>query len=560
VDSDIHLRFTWEEIYHAPNTNKAERAHDVIAKTSSKALRFCSFFLLAFICALASVSSAQAKAVYGLVVGVDDYVGTKQDLKGAVNDANDIAQALRRIGASRVIALTDGKATKKAIQSGWFSLIGQAQKGDTIIFSYAGHGSQEPEPAGRKGEADGKNENFLLAGFTPKGPGRAQRIVDDEIFQWLKAADDKGVQVIFVADSCHSGSMNRQAKAPGLRYRKADFGKIEFDQDLLANFPPPAIAKMNETSLKNVTFIAATQEDKLTPEVEIDGRPRGALSWAFARALEGAADQNKDGELTQVELVRYLVPAVHQQVEAQQTPEVRPLRPRSQALVTLDSKVKIAARAPASKIKLAMLEAEGSDLSAVAGLDFVRLVSDPKQAELIWNTKTGEVQHKIGGKIATRVTPRIIKSLVAKWALMKILRQSAMAAPIDFALPGGNHRYAPGTKVTLQMKGAKLPHLTLFNLAPNGRVEFFIPTRADEQNKDWRGQLYKEQFTVKNPPYGAEHVVALFTKDVQVGLHSVLKQMKTEDQTVKLPALIAEFLKGVDYQLGIAGIYTGKGG
>lgn len=535
----------------------------MIAMISGKALRHGSFLIVSFLtvsflCALAFAPEANARAVFGLVIGIDDYAGTKQDLKGAVNDANDIARALRAIGARRVIVLKNAKASKKAIQSGWYALVKQAGRGDTIIFTYAGHGSQEPEPEGRNGEKDGKNENFLLAGFTPKGPGRAERIVDDEIFLWLKAADDKGIQVIFVADSCHSGSMNRQVKASGLRYRKADFGKIEFDQDLLANFPPPAIAKMTETDLKNVTFIAATQEDKLSPEVEIDGRPRGALSWAFARALEGAADLDKDGELTQVELVRYLVPAVHQQVEAQQTPEVRPLRPRSQSLVSLGRSAKIAARVPVSKIKLAILEAQGSDLSALAGLDFVRLVQDPKQADLIWNTKTGDVQHNVGGKIAEHVTPRLIKGLVAKWALMKMLRQSAMSLPIEFSLPSGHHRYAPGSRVTLQMKGARLPYLTLFNLAPNGRVEFFIPTKPGEQKKDWRNQIYKEQFAVKNPPFGAEHIVAIFTKDVQVGLHSVLKKMTTDDHAVKLPALVGAFLKNVDFQLGIAGIYTGR--
>lgn len=504
--------------------------------------------------------AAEAKSVYGLVVGIDDYIADKNDLAGAVNDANDIARALGKIGAKQVLKLTDAKATKKAIQSGWFALVEKAKPGDTIIFTYAGHGAQEPEPEGRNGEADGKNENFLLAKFTPKGPGRAERIIDDEIFEWLTAADKKGVQVIFLADSCHSGSMHRSARGKGLKFRKGNFANIELDADLLANFPPPAVAKLTENSLKNVTFIAATQESKLTPEVEIDGRPRGALSWAFARALEGAADRNKDGELTQIELVRYLVPAVHQQVESQQTPEVRPLRPRSQSIVALDKKVTVERVTKDDKLKLAIIEAKGPHLSAISGLNSIKLVSDEGLAELTWNAKTGVVEHKVGGKIAEGVTPKSIRGILTKWTVIKLLRAKAAPAPIEFRLPGGNHRYAPGSIVGLEMRGAKLKSLTMFNLAPNGRLEFFIPTRAGEAAKDWRGKTLNEKFTVQNPPYGAEHVIAIFTNDVQAGLHTILKTMKTVDQSEKLPEILGEFLKDVEFQLGIAGIYTGEQG
>ena len=82
-------------------------------------------------------------------------------------------------------------------------------RGDRIIvISYAGHGGQEPQPPGWH-EPNGKSDNFLLANYRGSGAGSIERIVDWEMYQWLKAADDKGVQVIFVADSCHSGSMYR---------------------------------------------------------------------------------------------------------------------------------------------------------------------------------------------------------------------------------------------------------------------------------------------------------------------------------------------------------------
>src|SRR4029079_17815325 len=62
-------------------------------------------------------------ALYGLVVGIDDYLGTVNDLQGAVNDANGIAEALRAANADEVIELTDKQATKAAIRAGWGDLV-----------------------------------------------------------------------------------------------------------------------------------------------------------------------------------------------------------------------------------------------------------------------------------------------------------------------------------------------------------------------------------------------------------------------------------------------------
>jgi hypothetical protein len=43
-------------------------------------------------------------------------------------------------------------------------------------------------------------------------------------------ADKKGVKVVFVADSCHSGGMERSASAFGVRFRKMDTPTIAGDQ------------------------------------------------------------------------------------------------------------------------------------------------------------------------------------------------------------------------------------------------------------------------------------------------------------------------------------------
>ena len=103
---------------------------------------------LASLLFFAVAAPASAAELYGLVVGIDDYVGEGNDLDGAANDAADVAQSLTRAGAKEVVRLVNAEATKERIFAAWEDLTAKAQPGDTIVFTYAGHGSQEPEPKG----------------------------------------------------------------------------------------------------------------------------------------------------------------------------------------------------------------------------------------------------------------------------------------------------------------------------------------------------------------------------------------------------------------------------
>ena len=86
-------------------------------------LHRCRGVLAALVLSLAlGISPASAAELYGLVVGVDDYVGTANDLDGAANDANDVAQAFNRLGARDVVRLVNGEASKDRIAAAWAEL------------------------------------------------------------------------------------------------------------------------------------------------------------------------------------------------------------------------------------------------------------------------------------------------------------------------------------------------------------------------------------------------------------------------------------------------------
>ena len=96
--------------------------------------------------------------------------------------------------------------------------------GDTLVLTYAGHGGQEPARVPGS-ERDGLDEMLLLSGFTSSGPGTRERIRDDELNLWFAEAGERGLRVIFVADSCHAGTLTRSIdpRAPAMAVRTAQY-------------------------------------------------------------------------------------------------------------------------------------------------------------------------------------------------------------------------------------------------------------------------------------------------------------------------------------------------
>jgi len=141
------------------------------------------------------------------------------------------------------------------------------------------------------------------------------------------------VHVLLLTDACHSGTMFRSLSL-NVTYRKSPKPKI--DRAELFEIRPPA-PNMSETVGPNddVTFLAGVSDDRLVPEVVIDGQPRGALSWSFARALEGAADSDHDGTVTEKELISYVRASVLQHTDSQQVSQSFPPVSRDIAVLKL---------------------------------------------------------------------------------------------------------------------------------------------------------------------------------------------------------------------------------
>jgi len=147
--------------------------------------------------------------LHALLVGIDDY--PNKPLKGCVNDALAWESHLRgRIAADRlsVETLLDRRATRQAIVDTFRSHLGRARGGETALFCFSGHGSQEapPSPYARQ-EPDGLSET--LVAFDSRRPGGLD-LADKELAVLIAEVARSGAHVVVVLDCCHSGTATRE--------------------------------------------------------------------------------------------------------------------------------------------------------------------------------------------------------------------------------------------------------------------------------------------------------------------------------------------------------------
>ena len=128
------------------------------------------------------------------------YAGWSGDLMACEFDANDIA-ALATAQKLKPTVLLTRKATRARVLAGIRAAAKTLRAGDLFFLSFSGHGGQMPDVSGE--EEDKKDETWCLFD---------SELIDDELFNEL-GGFAKGVRIIVLSDSCHSGSVVR-ARVP----------------------------------------------------------------------------------------------------------------------------------------------------------------------------------------------------------------------------------------------------------------------------------------------------------------------------------------------------------
>lgn len=527
---------------------------------------------------------AAAAETYGLVVGVNDYQYASS-LDGAVADASDIAASLKTFGAKEVKVLLNGQADRAGILAAWKDITAKAKKGDTIIFTYAGHGAQSKERVPGS-EADGKDEFLVLPGFHPK-TANDQRILDDDIAEMFKSVPD--VKILFVADSCHSGTMTRsfgETRRKSFKTRNASFAPVQ--NDMLPP-PKPEMARIEATDLPNVVSFSAVADHELDPEVLIDDKPRGALSWSLSRGLEGAADANHDGVITMNELESFVRENVRMQVEGQQHPQIA-ANTRDFTLQLKSALSNAGNKAVAAKTGAAAGSANAADAAPASGapaLVSLKVVNSPDAkalggavkgvslvegedapATLTWDVGTREILNQFGDGVAAlpagdgKAALGQVQAVVDKWSLVGQLKHDSLGHGLTIALTPGDKLYKEGEKAVLTVKDQSYGYFTLFALGSDGTVNFLYPL-TDDKYKDPLEIPKDKPYTldlVVQPPFGADHFVGISSDKPLTALHQQLKSMDGKPMAAALVPVLSKELAGQTYQLSIHGVYTAPKG
>jgi len=241
-----------------------------------------------------------------LLIGINRYRIDGADLRGCVNDVKDLSAALVEFyGFSKkdISVLTDGAATKKAMEAGIKALVRDSKEGDVAVLHYSGHGSNVPDD--NDDEADGRDEILCPTDLDWKDPLR-----DD----WLRSTLDglrDGVSFTAIMDCCHSGTNTREFLPPDApvkqRYLPSPWGLVAAEsgrslpRTVLSELRKSAPAARKARDIVNADLpellITGCRDTQTSADAFINGRYNGALTYGLVNAIRTAK-----GKLTYREL------------------------------------------------------------------------------------------------------------------------------------------------------------------------------------------------------------------------------------------------------------------
>jgi hypothetical protein len=510
--------------------------------------------------------------VRALVIGIDAYRHIRP-LKGAVPDAQDIAASLRRTGVADVTSLTDEAADRDSVLRAINALLGRTAAGDLVLLSIAGHGAQEPEHV-KGSQPDGMDSVFLLPGFDTTMVGSKQRIIGTEFNHFIKKFEERGARVLFVADTCHGGGMTRDVDPRGeeMSFRQAPLYRIP--ADAYVPISTAAEAFLTELDFEKTAFLAAVDRKTKAPEIRIPGIAsyRGALSYAFARALEGSADSNQDSKVTLKELFTYVRQVVYQLSDQRQNPVTlnsphRSIENEVAFEMTRAVKVVDASSAPArpapvtlaaapvatiAPVRIASLDGQAARLSGLSPREATFDIVPPSQApDLVWDPATGDV---LAGAdvIAYRLDKAELPSAVDRAAAVRALKQLATKAPQSIRVIPGDALHRKDSQVAVEIGNLAGRALVMFNIAGDGTVQMLYPVDADP--RIIKDDLYRLPVRVRGP-YGSDLVIAITSEQPMPMLEQAL--LPLNQRRSALAALKAvERYRPLDGRIGSTGIFT----
>ena len=177
---------------------------------------------------------ATSPRLYALLVGIDQYKSPITPLKGCVNDIHKIHNYLENQKDHfkvLVHTLLDKEATKANIITEFRNHLSLAQKKDTILLYYSGHGTQEDaDEVFQSSEADKKLESLVCYDSITlfNNATTFNLLADKELRFLLYELSKTEAHIVTIFDCCHSGGNTRNGNfdAPGSSTVKGELVNI----------------------------------------------------------------------------------------------------------------------------------------------------------------------------------------------------------------------------------------------------------------------------------------------------------------------------------------------
>jgi hypothetical protein len=338
-----------------------------------------------------------------------------------------------------------------------------------------------------------------------------------------------------------------------------------------------ADAFLTELDFDKSTFLAAVDRKTKAPEVHVPGIEgyRGALSYAVARALEGAADTNRDGKVTLKELFTYVRQVVYQLSDQRQNPvtlnspnrdierdvafemtrAVRIVDAASEpAKPAASSAVPIAAPAQSAPkpVRIASLDGQAGRFAGLNPREAPFEIVAPSQApELVWDPANGDV---LAGAdvIAYRMSKDDLPSAIDRAAAVRTLKQLAAQSPQPIRVAPDDKLHHNDAKVSVEITGVANRALVLFNIAGDGTVQLLYPIGEDKPiitTPTYRLPVRVQQ------PFGSDQVVAITSEQPMPALEQALRALNQRRSALQALNLVERY-RPVDGRIGSTGIFT----
>jgi hypothetical protein len=225
-----------------------------------------------------------------ICIGINNFGPGNEDLSlsGCVNDARDWAAAFTARDFDSVTLIEDASATRARILSSLHASITDLSPRDTLVITFSGHGTYVPDTSGD--EPDQRDEAIVTYGL--------ELIIDDDL-EALFTERARGTRVIFLSDSCHSGTINRAlpALAPETIPPAAGQNRIRFipPQELIergvlqipavpANLTPRSTTPPRRLT-SSAPSLSGCKDTEYSYDAWFEGRANGAFTYAALKAL-----------------------------------------------------------------------------------------------------------------------------------------------------------------------------------------------------------------------------------------------------------------------------------